>query len=239
MSAFGVSVMIGKFGAAARAVRAIGKRLSRVSLVACGIVLSAMAAAAPALPARAAAETPARTDAAPVQVVDAFYAALLHAMKDGSHLGYQGRYDALAPTMARAFDFTTMTRIAVGPPWGTLQPAQQASLVDAFRRFSIASYASEFDQYSGQKFEIVKADDPAPQGVIVSTVMQQADGKPIKFNYLLHRTAAGWRIVDIYLGGTISQLAVRRSEFSSILSRSGPDGLADDLNEKVKRLAMM
>jgi phospholipid transport system substrate-binding protein len=231
--------MMGKFSATVLTAHAIGERLSRISLVACGLVLSAMIAATPALPARAAAEAPAHPMATPAQVVDAFYATLLRAMKDGTDLGYQGRYDALAPTMSRAFDFTTMTRIAIGPRWGTLQPAQQDSLVAAFRRFSIASYASEFDQYSGQKFEIVKAEEPAPQGVIVSTVMQQASGKPIKFNYLLHRTASGWRIVDIYLEGTISQLAVRRSEFTSILSRSGPDALADDLNEKVKRLAMM
>lgn len=231
--------MTGKFSAAVPTAYASGRRVVRAAVVACGVVLLAMTAAAPAQPARAAAEAPSHAAATPAQVVGAFYGSLLQAMKDAANLGYQGRYDTLAPAMEKAFDFTAMTRIAVGPRWTTLQPEQQDSLVAAFRRFSIATYASEFDQYSGQKFEIVKAGEPAPQGIIVSTVMKQAQDKPIKFNYLLHHTAAGWRIVDIYLEGTISQLAVRRSEFTSILSRSGPDGLTSDLNEKVKRLAMM
>lgn len=231
--------MTGKFSAAVPTAYASGKRVARAALAACGIALLAVTAGAPARPALAAAEAPSHAAATPAQVVGAFYGTLLQAMKDGANLGYQGRYDALAPAMAKAFDFTTMTRIAIGPRWSTLQPEQQASLVDAFRRFSIATYASDFDQYSGQKFEIVKAGEPAPQGIIVSTVMEQAQDKPIKFNYLLHRTAGGWRIIDIYLEGTISQLAVRRSEFTSILARSGPDGLASDLNEKAKRLAMM
>lgn len=228
--------MTGQFNAAVLAARAFAGRFKRASVLVCAVVLLSVAAAAPV---RAAADSPSHAAATPAQVVGAFYSTLLHAMKDGTSLGYQGRYDALAPAMSKAFDFSTMTRIAVGPRWSTLQPGQQDSLVDAFRRFSIATYANEFDQYSGQKFEIVNAGEPAPQGIVVSTVMQQTQGKPIKFNYLLHRTAGGWRIVDIYLEGTISQLAVRRSEFTSILSRSGPDGLTSDLNEKVKRLAMM
>lgn len=183
-----------------------------------------------------AAEMAASAHAAPEQVVATFHAALVAAMHDGS---YQGRYDSLTPAMNRAFDFASMTRIAVGPSWYNLQPAQQDALVDAFRRFSIATYASQFDQYSGERFEAAGPSEVAPQGLIVRTIMQPAGGKPIKFNYLLHRAGGGWRIVDIYLEGTISQLAVRRSEFASVLAQSGPDGLAHLLDQKVKRLAMM
>lgn len=231
--------MTGKFGAVANAAYATGTRILCGSVIAGGIVLSAMVAAAPVLSAPAATAAEVSSHATPAQVVGAFHSALTQAMKDSANLGYQGRYDALAPVMNRAFDFTAMTRISVGPRWSTLGPDQQAALVEAFRRFSIATYASEFDQYSGQRFDIVNPDQPAAQGTIVDTVMQQTQGNPIKFNYLLHHTGGEWRIVDIYLQGTISQLAIRRSEFTSILARSGPDGLTADLNNKVKRLAMM
>lgn len=173
--------------------------------------------------------------AAPEEVVAEFHEALLRAMHEGT---YQERYDALAPAMNRAFDFTSMTRIAIGPRWFNLQPEQQDALVDAFRRFSIATYASQFDQYGGERFDAAGPNETAPQGTIVQTVMQPASDKPIRFNYLLHSTADGWRIVDIYLEGTISQLAIRRSEFTSVLAQSGPDGLANLLEQKTKRLAM-
>jgi phospholipid transport system substrate-binding protein len=225
--------------AAAPAVCAAGERFIRGSLLSVSILLAAVVAAGPTARPVAAAEAPASTHAAaaPEQVVASFHAALVRAMHDGV---YQARYDALAPTMNRAFDFTSMTRIAIGPSWYSLQPAQQDALVDAFRRFSIATYASQFDQYSGERFDAGGPSETAAQGTIVRTVMQPGNDsdKPIKFNYLLHRTADGWRIVDIYLEGTISQLAVRRSEFTSVLAQSGPDGLTQLLDQKAKRLAM-
>ncbi len=227
-------------GAAAITARANGERFVRGSLLVIGILLSAMGAMGQARPVHgaeleAAAPTQA-SQATPEQVVAGFHTALVHAMKAN---GYQARYDALAPAMTKSFDFATMTRIAVGPRWATLPSDQQTALIEAFRRFSVANYANQFESYSGERFETVGAAEPAPQGLIVPTVLQPADGKPIKVNYLLHRTATGWRIVDIYLEGTISQLAVRRSEFTSVLAQSGADGLAHLLDQKAKRLAMM
>jgi len=228
--------MTGYVRAAALTARAKGERLGRASLLFASILLAATFAVGPAARPVAATEVAATAYATPEQVVAAFHDALLQAMRVGV---YQTRYDDLAPAMNRAFDFASMTRIAIGPSWYNLQTAQQDALVDAFRRFSIATYASQFDQYSGERFEAAGPSEVAPQGMIVQTILQPADGKPIKFNYLLHRAAGGWHIVDIYLEGTISQLAVRRSEFTSVLAQSGPDGLAHLLDQKAKRLAMM
>ena len=214
----------------------MGERLARASVVAMGILLSAAAVAGPAATPAVAADAALPAHATPEQVVAGFHAALLHAMRDGS---YQARFAALAPAMDRAFDFATMTRIAIGPSWYNLKREQQDALINAFQRFSIASYASQFDQYSGERFEAAGPTQPAPQGIVVATVMKPAQGNAIKFSYLLHRTAGGWRVIDIYLDGTISQLAVRRSEFASVLAQSGPDGLTQLLDQKAKRLAMM
>lgn len=228
--------MTGNVRAAALAARATFEGFGRTSVVALGLLLTAVAVAGPLAPRALAADAVQASHTTPEQVVAGFHTALLHAMHDAA---YQDRYDALAPAMNRAFDFATMTRIAIGPSWYNMQHEQQDALIDAFRRFSIANYASQFDQYSGERFEAAGASEPAPQGLIVATVMQPAQGKAIKFNYLMHRTAGGWRIVDIYLDGTISQLAVRRSEFASVLAQSGADGLRQLLDQKAKRLAMM
>lgn len=222
--------------AVALAARANIDRFVRVSLLVLGLLLSALIAVGPVAPAHSAPQATVSQEA-PDKVVADFHAALLQSMKNAKD--YQRRYDTLGSAMAQAFDFESMTRIAVGPKWSTLQPDQQAALVDSFRRFSVATYASQFDSYSGERFETTNPGEAAPQGVIVATVLQPAQGSPIKFNYLLHRTAAGWRIIDIYLDGTISQLAVRRSEFSSVLAQSGPEGLAQLLDQKTKKLAIM
>jgi phospholipid transport system substrate-binding protein len=223
-------------GYARVAAHARAARLVRASFLFVSVLLAAVLIVGPGVRPVAATEVATSGYATPDQVVASFHDSLLHAMKDAS---YQGRYDELTPVMNRAFDFQSMTRIAIGPSWYNLQPAQQDALVDAFRRFSIATYASQFDQYSGERFDSAGPSTNAPQGMIVQTVMRPASGDPIRFNYLLHRAAGGWRIIDIYLEGTISQLALRRSEFQSVLAQSGPDGLAHLLDQKAKRLAMM
>jgi phospholipid transport system substrate-binding protein len=58
----------------------------------------------------------------------------------------------------------------------------------------------------------------------------------VHINYLLRSDGAGWRIADVYLNGTISELATRRSEFGSILRAQGIDGLIVALNAKADTL---
>lgn len=86
--------------------------------------------------------------------VEQLYAALPQIMKAGKSAPFRQRYDVLAPVIDRVFDLEDILRISVGPQWATLPPEQQAALKEAFRRYTIASYVSNFDSFSGQRFEI-------------------------------------------------------------------------------------
>jgi phospholipid transport system substrate-binding protein len=90
----------------------------------------------------------------PAARVKSFYATLLDTMKDAKRLGVEGRYKKLAPAVHAAFDLPAMTRIAVGPSWTTLTPEQQGALTAAFTRMTVATYASRFDGYDGERFEV-------------------------------------------------------------------------------------
>jgi phospholipid transport system substrate-binding protein len=162
--------------------------------------------------------------------------ALLDAMKNATRLGFQGRYEQLAPVLDRTFAFSEMTRIAVGQYWNELSPAQRAELVARFTHMSITTYAVRFDGYSGERFEVLGQTD-APQGrVVVLSRIAQASGESVPLNYVFTETDGGWRAVDVYLQGTISQLAVYRSEFVSVLNREGYDGLIRRIDEKIARM---
>lgn len=195
---------------------------------------------APLLPVALSTAAPAQAAIAPdtpQTSVQQFYDTLLSVMKNASALGYQGRYDKLAPAVKSAFDLPLMTRLAIGPAWGTIKPDEQTRLVDAFTRFTIASYASQFDGYSGEKFQ-VGAQKPAGSGaVLLDTKLIQSSGEPVQLNYLMHQSNGDWQIVDVYLSGTISQLATRRSEFSSVLQRDGASGLVSLMNKKIEAMS--
>ena len=68
------------------------------------------------------------------------------------------------------------------------------------------------------------------------TKMVKSKGETVSLNYRMHENAGSWQISDIYLDGSISQLAVQRSEFHAILQREGVDGLIMALSRKVDLL---
>lgn len=198
----------------------------------------ALRAAGAAL-AAAAFPRPALAQAAdPRAVVQGFNDALLDVMKRGIQLGFQGRFGALKPAFERTFDVPFMTRVIVGSGWTATPPEQQARLMAAFTRFSVASYARSFRVFDGERF-VVNGTKEYPQGTMVLSDIVPAGGKAVALNYLLHKDAEGrWRIFDVFLDGTISQLATRRSDFATTLRAEGADGLIRQLQAKADELAV-
>lgn len=176
-------------------------------------------------------------EAGPKAVVSTFQERLLATMKDGKSLGFEGRYRRLLPAMNDAFDLEQMTRIVVGGRWAKMSAAERQQVVDLFRRFSVSIYASEFSDFGGERFEIGGEKAQAEVGTIVETRLVLTDAAPVALNYLLRQTPAGWRIVDVYLAGSISELARRRDEFASIIRSQGVDGLIALLKKKNEELA--
>jgi phospholipid transport system substrate-binding protein len=172
----------------------------------------------------------------PQDSVRSLYDTLLTTMKDGPTLGESGRYARLAPVVGRLFDVPLMARLAVGPSWAMLSPTQQQQVTDAFAHYITATYADRFDSYSGEQLQVT-GEQPSGSEVIVQTRIVKATDDPVSLNYRMRENGGSWQIADVYLDGTISQLATQRAEFHSILQREGVDGLIMALNRKVDLLA--
>lgn len=214
---------------------------SRTALRAIVLSLATVAAGVPAagaaepIPAtQSAVATPAAAGAR--AVVDGFHAALLDAMKNAKKLGIKGRFALLQPELMRRFDLRLMAAIASGAAWPKASAAEQAKLVDAFDKFSVATYAAQFDSFEGQSFETVSV-APGPRGtMMVNTRINQPNDSPVRLSYVTRQNGDGWQIVDVLVDDGISQLAVRRSEYSSVLSQRGIPGLVSELDSKTEKL---
>jgi phospholipid transport system substrate-binding protein len=171
----------------------------------------------------------------PQDTVRSLYDTLLGTMKDGRTLGQGGRYARLSPVIGKLFDVPAMARLAVGPSWATLSAAQQQQVTEAFGHYISATYADRFDSYSGQQLQVT-GEQPYGAEVIVQTKIVKANGDSVTLNYRMHENVGSWQISDVYLDGTISQLATQRSEFQSILQREGVGGLISALDRKVDLL---
>ena len=162
--------------------------------------------------------------------IDKFHDALLAVMKDGPELGVEGRYKKLEADVDALFDLAAMTKFTVGPPWAKMTAEEQKSLVAAFRRMTIASYAHNFNEFKGQKFVTdPKAEDRAPDRLVKSQVIPAGE-KPVNLVYRMRETGGVWRVIDV-IYEFVSQLATRRSDFASTVASGGAPALVKKLDE--------
>ena len=165
--------------------------------------------------------------------IEKYYQELMPTIKQANKLTVRERDKRFAPAITGAFDLPAMARIAVGPPWRSFSPAQQAAVQENFARFIIADYASQINDYSGESFVVdPQTTESRGGGEIVKTRLQQASGRTVSINYLMR----GGKVIDVYLNGNISDLATRRDEFSSIIASGGADGLIKRLQERTQAL---
>jgi phospholipid transport system substrate-binding protein len=171
----------------------------------------------------------------PSEVVRNLYAQLLDTMQRAAGLGARGRYQKLEPVMLATFDVPFMARLSVGPSWSRLTPEQKRQAAAAYGRYVAALYATRFDSYSGERFEVL-SEQKIKHGTLVRTQIIKSNGEPVSVNYILHDNDHAWQIRDAYLSGSISELATRRSEFANILRVGGIEGLITSLNKKADDL---
>jgi phospholipid transport system substrate-binding protein len=169
---------------------------------------------------------------AAVEPIEQLIDALLQIMKAGPGTSFQKRFETLAPIIDRTFDLSAILQESVGTSWSTLPPDQQKMLTDAFRRYTVASYVNSFDDYSGQHFTVSPDIRAVGAEQVVQTQVIPRRGSSHELDYVMRHTPDGWRVVDVLADGSISRVAVQRSDFRRLLARGGAQALADSLRSK-------
>ena len=134
------------------------------------------------------------------------------------------------------FNFSAMTALAMGQNWGKSSPEQKKQLTDAFKTLLVRTYASALAAYSEQKFDFrpLRA-KPNDTDVVVQVRVLQPGAQPVTLDYSMEKTANGWKVYDVMVGG-VSLVANYRTEFANTVRASGVDGLIKDLQAKNKSM---
>jgi phospholipid transport system substrate-binding protein len=169
--------------------------------------------------------------------IERLHATLLDVMKRADALGFEGRRKVLTPTLTECFDLSYMGAKATGRYWRELDEPDRARMLNSFTRMTIATYASRFDGFDGETFELLGEEPSTHETVLVHTRLTPGNSEPVDLTYRMRSTPTGWRIIDVFLKGSVSELALRRSEYSSVIKRDGFDVLIERLDAKVDELA--
>jgi phospholipid transport system substrate-binding protein len=130
------------------------------------------------------------------------------------------------------FDFTRMTRLAVGRNWTQASDAQKEALTKEFRTMLVRTYSNSLTQYREQKIEVkpLKA-SPQDQEVTVRTAIIQQGGPPIPIDYAMAKSGAEWKVYDVVIDGA-SLVTTYRGSFNDQIQKGGIDGLVKTLQER-------
>ena len=162
--------------------------------------------------------------------------AVIRADKDIQAGSHKKVYELIETRIAPHFNFTTMTRLAMGKNWIQANPDQRKALTGEFRALLARTYTTAFTQYSNQTIEYrpVKL-APNDDDVMVKTLIKQPSGQPVAVDYSMEKTDQGWKVYNVKIEG-ISLVENYRNTFNTEVQKSGIDGLIRTLAEKNKAL---
>ena len=181
--------------------------------------------------------SPGRASAADVEAarkpIEALYAVLVECLKNANALGLEGRRAKIAPAVTAGYDLPFMAEKILGRHWRTLAEPDRARWTQTFGGLTVATYAERMTGFTGQVFEVLKV-EPSQRGTaLVYSQVVTPNETPIAINYRMRPDGETWRIIDVYLNGTVSELALRRSEYAAVLQRDGFETLVSSIDEKI------
>ena len=172
---------------------------------------------------------------APDVLVRQVLADVLAAIKNAPSSDREGREKALVLAKQKIIphvDFNRMTRLAVGRAWRGADAGQREALVAQFGSLITRVYSAAIDAYDDHEAEV----DPVQlalgdDDVIVRSRFKKAGAEPVDVNYVMWKSAQGWKVYDIVVQD-VSLVITYRSQFGEEVARSGIDGLIRTLAEK-------
>ena len=168
--------------------------------------------------------------------IESFDAAVIKTLQAGKAAGAAGRAKVVGPAVEQTFDLPFMTRLAVGPDWTKMSAEDQAALQKAYARYAVANWAKNFDSYNGQKLELDGPVQDRGADKLVKTKLTGPGMTPVPLAYRMRDTGSGWRVIDVYYNGGISQLNAQRADFASTLQSGGAKALVAKLDSLTDKL---
>ena len=146
-------------------------------------------------------------------------------------------HDLVEAKILPHFDFTRMTRLAMGKNWSKAAPEQQQQLVKEFRTLLVRTYSNALTTYRDHtiKVEPLKGKAGDSDTTVKTQVIQGSGQQPVPIDYSMEKTADGWKVYDVTVAG-VSLVTNYRSTFNSQVHEGGVEKLIKTLTDKNRAL---
>ena len=153
---------------------------------------------------------------------------------DGVKLG--DKEEQVRSLLAENIDLDLIGRFVLGRALRSASAEHLDQFRALFREFVLRTYSRRLGGYSGQTFEVVGARPVGKRDVLVTTRLSRPSGPPIELGWRVRNGPTGHKILDVVVSG-VSMTVTQRSEFRSVLSKRGMEGLIQLLRVQVRKIA--
>lgn len=188
-----------------------------------------------AMPAPAAAEGAKTSPEDAARFIDALGAQALSVLS-AQDTTLEVREQQVRKLLAENFALEQIGRFVLGQAWRRATPEQQAEYQRLFAEYVLATYSRRLGGYSGETFEIVKAEPVGKRDAVVFTRISRPDAPPLACGWRVRLMNGRHQILDVIVEG-ISMITAQRSEFASVVKAKGIEGLIENLRLQVTKFS--
>ncbi len=129
------------------------------------------------------------------------------------------------------YDINKMLSMIVGNEWKNIELNKKKELIIVFEEYIAKNYLKRFSKINEIEF-INKEEKKIGNGVVlIKTTLVIKKNDKVNIDYLLSVKNDRWKIFDILLDGSISEIATKKSEFRRFIKDRNIDTLINALEE--------
>jgi len=177
-------------------------------------------------------ETTEESHNAATEIVEHLHTNLLEVMQAADTMNFAERYLKLESTITESFDTPVITKVILSRYWKGLSHEQQEDFIHLFNRQTIATYASRFDSYTDEIFEIKTVEQLKKGRLLVRSEIRSKGESPVHLDYLMHNNNGNWFIISVIADG-VNDLSLKRAEYSTVIKRDGYENLVANIEKKI------
>ena len=157
---------------------------------------------------------------------------LLHDGLRKSHKENFKNYNLIKNLVAQTYNVEKMISIIIGKKWNQIKAVKQKEIISVFNEYVIKNYIKRFKKIKQIDFENLSSKEVRKNYYLVKTKLKILEEEDVKIDYLLIKNNDEWKIFDVLLAGSVSEIATKKSEFNSFISNNNIEGLIQALKSK-------
>ena len=128
------------------------------------------------------------------------------------------------------YDAEKMLKLIIGADWKKLESNKKKELIMVFKRYISKNYLNRFSKIQEISFEDEEKKKISSEVFLIKSNLV-IKKEIISIDYLLSFNKNSWKIFDVLLDGSISEIATKKSEFRIFIKEKKIDALIDALKK--------